>query len=218
MGYIYIMETPAKLNVVKLGYADDVSKRLSQLNGANPDSFHVYAIYKTADRLTDKSLHNLIDALNPNLRYDPHKEFYEMSAENAYKIFESIAKINGLQDSLILNPYHDDYFKNRIENMTSYGRPKVPGRVSFEKLNIPVGAILTLNIDTSITVTVADTKNHVIYDNKKKGTVSDVASILRKRLKHPYKSINGWIEFSYNGISLGELRDQYWTNKNWSNE
>ena len=139
-----------------------------------------------------------------------------MSAEHAYKILKNIAKLNSLEKNLILNPYNDIYFKNRIENMTSYGRPKIPASVSFEKLNIPVGATLTFNIDPNITVTVIDTNNKVKYNNEV-GSVSNIATIIRKKLNKPYKSINGWIEFSYNGISLGTLRDQYWIAKGWEN-
>lgn len=217
MGYIYIMENPAFPNLIKIGYADDVKQRLAQFETGVPDSYHVYAIYETkAKRLSDKDFHKVIDAINPNIRYDKSKEFYELSAEQAYNILMSIAKINGLENALTLNPYNDVYFKKRLENMTSYGRPKVPARVSFEKLNIPIGATLTFNIDPNITVTVIDTNNKVKYNNKV-GSVSDIATIIRKELNKPYKSINGWIEFSYNGISLGTLRNQYWIAKGWEN-
>lgn len=215
MGYIYIMENPIFNNYIKIGYADNVKARLNTLNTAVPEPYHVYAIYKTNARLTDKSFHKVIDSINPSIRYDSHREFYEMTAEHAYQILLSISKINGLEQNLVLNPYNDEYFIKRIENITSYGRPKVPGRISFADLNIPIGSKLSFNIDSKITVITADDKNHVIY-NGITYTISKAATILRKNLGYPYKSINGWIEFSYNNTSLGDLRNQFWANKCWS--
>lgn len=54
-------------------------------------------------------LHQMIDRLNPNLRsieeFDGKtikREFYNVSAADAYSILETIAQINGLEDHLVL--------------------------------------------------------------------------------------------------------------------
>lgn len=54
-------------------------------------------------------LHNIIDRLNPDLRSIDNvdgkkrvREFYAMSKEDAYALFEAIAEINGLIDKLHL--------------------------------------------------------------------------------------------------------------------
>lgn len=69
-GYIYILTNPAFPQYVKIGYADDVGKRLQQLNRNEglPFAFRCYATYEVNTRLTDMKIHGVIDRLNPELR------------------------------------------------------------------------------------------------------------------------------------------------------
>ena len=110
-GYIYILTNPSFPQYVKIGYADDVEKRLEQLNRSEctPFAFRLYAYYKVSSRLTDMKLHGLIDKLNPNLRSIEEvkgkkrvREFYAMEAYDAYSILETIAEINDLKENLVL--------------------------------------------------------------------------------------------------------------------
>lgn len=109
VGYIYILTNPSFKEYVKIGYADDVQKRLKQLNRSEciPFAFRVYATYEVDSRLSDMKIHSIIDRLNPNLRSietfegkERKREFYAMSPEDAYSILEAIAEINGRQDKL----------------------------------------------------------------------------------------------------------------------
>ena len=104
-GVIYILTNPSFPDYVKIGYADDVNKRLKELNRSEciPFAFRLYAYYEVPQRLTDKKLHELIDMINPDLRaieeFDGKRrtrEFYNMASEKAYKILQAIAQINGL--------------------------------------------------------------------------------------------------------------------------
>ena len=108
-GVIYILTNPSFPDYVKIGYAPDIEQRLKQLNRSEtiPFAFRVYAVYDVEQELTDKELHKLIDNLNPDLRtietFDGKervKEFYAMSAEDAYLLLECIAKISGTQSRL----------------------------------------------------------------------------------------------------------------------
>lgn len=110
-GVIYILTNPSFPDYVKIGYADDVNKRLKELNRSEciPFAFRLYAYYEVTRRLTDMKLHQMIDKLNPNLRsieeFDGKtrkREFYNMSPADAYSILETIAQINGLEDHLVL--------------------------------------------------------------------------------------------------------------------
>lgn len=110
-GSIYILTNPSFPNYVKIGYADDVQKRLKQLNSTEctPFAFRLYAYYEVSSRLTDLKLHSIIDNLNPALRsredIDGKKrvrEFYAMSATDAYQLFQAIADINDLRSNLHL--------------------------------------------------------------------------------------------------------------------
>ena len=85
-GVIYILTNPSFPEYVKIGYADDLEKRVRGLSGTNvPEPYHCYAAYKVVERLEDKTLHQLIDGFDPNLRYDKGREFYTMSPERAYR-------------------------------------------------------------------------------------------------------------------------------------
>ena len=108
-GVIYILTNPSFPDYVKIGYADDVNKRLKELNRSEciPFAFRLYAYYEVPQRLTDKKLHDLIDMINPDLRaieeFDGKRrtrEFYNMTSEKAYKILQAIAQINGLEENL----------------------------------------------------------------------------------------------------------------------
>ena len=109
-GYIYILTNPSFPDYVKIGYADDVDKRVDELNRSEctPFGFRVYATYEVSGRLKDIPLHDLIDSLNGGLRSRDEingkirvREFYALSPEEAYSILLKIAKINGLENKLI---------------------------------------------------------------------------------------------------------------------
>ena len=108
-GVIYILTNPSFPEYVKIGYADDIDKRLQQLNRSEciPFAFQVYATYEVNSRLSDLKIHSIIDKLNPNLRSIENfngkqrvREFYAMSPEDAYSILEAIAEIHGRADKL----------------------------------------------------------------------------------------------------------------------
>lgn len=58
-GVIYILTNKAFSNLVKIGYADDLNRRVNQLNSSDalPYPFEVYAYYGVPCRLTDLKLH-----------------------------------------------------------------------------------------------------------------------------------------------------------------
>lgn len=124
VGVVYVLVNPAFANLVKIGYADDVEKRLKSLNSNSglPDPYHCYAIYKVKKRLEDLKLHGLIDSLDSSLRHAKNREFYEMSAEKAYSILLAIAEIAGNEEQLIKNPLNDKFFD--VENTQQSSLPK----------------------------------------------------------------------------------------------
>ncbi|WP_295097009.1 DUF5655 domain-containing protein [uncultured Fibrobacter sp.] len=103
-GVVYILTNPSFPEYVKIGYADDLQKRLKELNRSEciPYAFRVFAIYEVNERLQDLALHNMIDSINPNLRaietFDGKKrkkEFYAMTPDDAYAILQTIATVSG---------------------------------------------------------------------------------------------------------------------------
>ena len=109
-GVIYILTNPSFPEYVKIGYADDIERRLVELNRTEctPFAFRVYATYAVNARLTDLKIHEMIDRINPDLRSIDTvngkkrvREFYAMSAEDAYLMFEAMAEIHGTTDLLV---------------------------------------------------------------------------------------------------------------------
>ena len=209
-GVIYILTNPSFPEYVKIGYADDVQKRLKQLNKSEcvPFAFRIYAVYEVDSRLSDKKVHAIIDKLNPNLRSIEEfegkprvREFYAMEAEDAYLILEAIAEINGRADKLkkmelTENEEKAEEIANEIETETQ----EKAENFSFTKCEIPVGAILQYINDTSITCTVVNERK-VEYDNKEMYLTGLAKILLGKRV-----GICGPRYFTYKGERLDEVR------------
>ncbi len=109
-GVIYILTNKSFPDLVKIGYADDIDKRLETLNSNSglPYSFKKYATYRVEERLEDIKLHTIIDKLNPSLRTVEEndgkkrtREFFKITKEDAYLLFEAIAEISGTADRLV---------------------------------------------------------------------------------------------------------------------
>lgn len=210
-GVIYIMTNPSFQNYVKIGYATNLEQRLNQLNRSEtiPYAFRAYATYDVEQKLTDKVLHDLIDRLNPDLRsieqFDGKKrtkEFYAMSAEDAYSLLESIALISGTLDRLKMvkpegHEIADEEMANEIESESKRGP------VLMTKIGIPVGAELKFIDDKNIVATVVDDR-HVEYN----GETTSLSALARqlKKYNHP---VQGTLWFTYNGKKISDIRDGY---------
>lgn len=179
IGVIYIFTNPSFPHFVKIGYADDVNKRLNQLNRSEciPYAFRLYAYYKVPARLTDMKLHSMIDRLNPSLRSVEEfngrtrkREFYQMSPHQAYQILETIAEINNLKDNLVLVEPSEIDIKSEQEaeemrtkrSYTSF--PKMDWLVEQGVINIG-DKVYVINRPNDI-ATIIDA-NHVEYNGKK---------------------------------------------------
>ena len=209
-GVIYILTNPSFPEYVKIGYADDVEKRLTQLNRSEcvPFAFRIYAVYEVDSRLSDKKVHAIIDKLNPNLRSIEEfegkprvREFYAMDAEDAYSILEAIAEINGRVDKLkkyklTATEEKEEAIANEVETETQ----EKAENFSFSKCGIPVGATLQYVNDPTITCTVFDDRK-IEYDNKQMYLTGLAKLLLGKRI-----GICGPHFFTYQGERLDDRR------------
>lgn len=207
-GYIYILTNPSFPDYVKIGYADDVDSRVRQLNRSEctPYAFRIYATYEVDTRLTDLKLHAMIDKLNPDLRSRDEidgkkrvREFYSISAEDAYGIFEAMAEIHGTTDKLRKRTMtkSEEKQEKEAQEIAKYHRRKF----TFSELGIPVGAELEYVYDKSIKVYVADENRSVSY-NGEEFSLSGLAKIL----SNSARGVQGTLYFSYNGEILTNLR------------
>jgi len=214
VGVIYVLTNPSFPEYVKIGYADDINKRLKQLNRSEciPFAFRVYATYEVNSRLSDLKIHAIIDKLNPNLRsietFDGHKrvrEFYAMSPEDAYSILEALAEIHGCTDKLkLIQPNEEEERAEETADEIATERQEKAENFSFAKCQIPVGATVEYcNAGVSgIYCTVVDDRM-VEYQGKKMYLTS-----LAKMLVGRKTPIAGPRYFKYNGEWLNDIRNK----------
>ena len=193
-GFIYIMTNPALKDMVKIGYATDVEARRQQLSTtALPYEYEVYATYETTGKLEDKKLHKMIDNLNPDLRVSKNREFFIMSAEDAYELLEAIAIISGSQNRL-----------KRVKKpaQVQQKQQKKPP-VNFRKCGIPDGATLVFVDDDSVTCTVSG-EHKVLY----KDELTSLSAIAKAIKGY---QVAGPSYFTYNGKLVAEIaRETQW--------
>lgn len=213
-GVIYILTNPSFPEYVKIGYADDVEKRLQQLNRSEctPFAFRIYATYEVDARLDDLKLHKMIDQINPNLRSIDNvdgkkrvREFYAMTPETAYAIFETIAELGGRRDRLHLyeptaverqnEEIAQDIEEQHIERMAPF---------TFSKCNIPVGSTITFvsqgNANSGAQCVVVDDKN-IEYQ----GRTLSLSALATELLGNKW-GVAGPRYFKYNGEWLNDIR------------
>ncbi len=213
-GVIYILTNPSFPEYVKIGYADDMKSRLAQLNRSEctPFAFRVYATYEVDSRLTDMKIHDIIDKLNPNLRAIDNvegkkrvREFYAMSAEDAYELFEAMAEIHGTTSKL--KKYN--LTKAQAADETAAQEIKEEARqkaksFTFSSCDITVGETVEFfnsnNPNNGASAVVIDDK-HVQY-NGETWTLSSLA----KELLGTTASTPGPDYFVYKGKKINDIR------------
>lgn len=207
MGYIYIMTNPSFENFVKIGYAEDVERRLKEFNNSTvlPYSFRVYATYKVDSKLTDKKVHAIIDSLNPDLRSietlngkERKREFFSMTKESAYSLLKAIAEINGLERNLKIWKMSEDDKRNEAEvnRVNKLAKP-----LDFNDIDIKPGEIVELWHHNK---RIAECK---VIDNKKvlfEGEAQSLTSVVKNKLG--MKSPAGPDYFKYKGRWLNDIR------------
>ena len=214
-GVIYILTNPSFPEYVKIGYADDIDRRLHQLNRSEciPFAFRVYATYEVNSRLSDLKIHSIIDKLNPNLRaienFDGKKrvrEFYAMSPEDAYSILEAIAEIHGCSDKLkrIAPSAEEALAEETAQEIEEEHRERL-SPFAFSKCNISVGEEIEFccagNKNSGAVCVVCDDK-HVTY-NGETWSLSSLAKYFCDRKKG---ECAGPMYFKYKGEWLNDIR------------
>ncbi len=214
---IYILTNPSFPEYVKIGYASDVNRRLKELNRSEciPYAFRLYAYYKSAVKITDKKIHEMIDIINPDLRSVDtvngkvrKREFYAMTAEDAYKILKSISAINNLEENLVLvepEEQENDIEEQADELNVCKGKSTKLPRMDwmFEREVVKKGdKIYVINFSDKTAELIDD--KFVLYEGKKM-TINEYAKLITG-----WKAIRiySWIKVVRCEKTLGELRTE----------
>lgn len=209
-GYIYVLtnESFHMDNWVKIGYAEDVNKRVKELSGtAVPFPYEVYCKYEIPRikgiKDPDKLVHDLIQALNPNLRISKNREFFEIYPWDAYDMLKAIAQMHNRTDRLVRNM--DNKTGESDMNDTEYSvKSLYPDSEQQDSLYNTLKSII-LSIDNSLAE--VPRKNYVVFKRENKNVFG-----LWPR--------DGWIEVVLNA-KIGDIYDKSGTiyditNRKWS--
>lgn len=184
-GFIYILTNNSfhKSDLVKIGWAVDVEKRVKELSNTSvPEPFEIYATYEVPfdSKMPDKALHKLIQKLNPNLRVTQNREFFEIEPWDAYEILESMATIH-----------------NRLDKLTRYKNNSYGSNLEDE--NAPAYSIESLFPENSEERSLYDKITNAVlskYDHLKVEAKKHYVAFKKDR-KHNFIAIwpkSGWIE------------------------
>lgn len=197
-GYIYVLtnESFHREDWIKIGYADDVDKRVKELSGtAVPLPFEVYCTYEIPRihgvKDPDKLLHDLIAKLNPSLRISPNREFFEMLPWDAYDMLLAIAQMHGRTDKLKRNDKNSSGTDNQEDSDYSV-EALFPLNSEIRSLYERLKSMI-LSIDPSLEET--PRQNYVSF---KKG----------KRNRFAIWPKSGWMEVVLNA-KIGQIDDKY---------
>ena len=215
-GVIYILTNPSFPDYVKIGYANNIDRRLHELNRSEciPFAFRIYATYEVDSRLSDKKIHAIIDKLNPNLRsietFNGQKrvrEFYAMSPEDAYDILMAIAEIHGREDKLkLIPPSEEDVEAEETAADVKEEKKERLAPFAFSLCNIPIGATIEYcnraDEKSGLKCTVID--DHSVEYNGEKWSLSALA----KEFTQSKWGVAGPRYFKYNGEWLNDIRQR----------
>ena len=196
-GYIYVLtnESFHRDNWIKIGYAEDVDKRVKELSNTSvPLPYEVYCTYEipriNGGKDPDKLLHDLITKLNPNLRISPNREFFEMLPWDAYDMLYAIAQMHNRTDKLRRND--DNTSGQDTQNDSEYSvdalfPPDTDKRKLYDRLRN-----IVVSLDGSLTET--PTRLYVAFKKHRK---SNAVSFWPK---------DGWIEVVLSA-KIGQIKD-----------
>ncbi len=217
-GIVYILTNPCLDGWVKIGMTErnDIESRLKELNTPTniPLSYRCYATYEVENpMIVEKSIHSLIDRVDNSLHAREQlsngkireREFFKISPETAFGIFNDIATLRG--DRSCLKPYAPTEEQAQEEEIAESKMKR--GNNSFKLLGISIGEELSFLLDDTITAKVSNNKNKVEYG----GELYTVTALAIKLLIETQgwsenTHANGWRYFVKDGITLSELREK----------
>ncbi len=197
-GYVYIFTNPSMPGYVKIGFAKDLKRRLSDLDTTGVAMpFEPYLTVKTTKyEKLEKVIHRELDKLT-DTRVRKSREFFKISPEVAKDLLLNISEL--LDDKEV------DTFGNEkaadSRNADGSVRP-ISKPTTFAMLEIPVGTVLEPINDRYPVVTTIDDKNMVRLENGEKKTISRVAVDVTGKAR------NGFVCYRYNGELLSKIRER----------
>ena len=206
-GFIYVLTNPSFPEYVKIGYADNVDKRLAQLNRSEctPFAFRKYATLHVTSRLADKQIHKLIDSFKPELHAKENvngklrvREFFAMTAAEAVELLAMIGSIYG-ETPLTYASSKDEQKESKMATDAAIATER-RSPFSFYQCGIKDGEKILFIGDPSVVCYVVG-EREISYH----GEATSLSALAKKLLKKSH-AVQGTLYFSYDGEVLSALR------------
>lgn len=189
-GTIYVLTNPSFPEWVKVGFTENLEKRLQTLNISTglPFAFRVFATLDVPSSGADKKLHHLLakfersqEVINGKIRT---REFFKASPEAIYEVLQDLAGIFNCPNKL---RRYDDR------------KPSKQPRIDLFSLGLKAGDQLSFIPDAQIKIKVVDSR-HVEY----KGKISSLTAVA-KQLLNRNNGVRGPQYWMFNGTPLLEM-------------
>jgi len=219
MGFVYILSNPSfDDDWIKIGQTsrDDVITRVSELNGseATPFAFRIFATYEVENpQVVEGAIHKLIDEIDYSLRAreivngrNRVREFFHISADSAYKVFQQIAILRNDTESLkLFLPNSEEQAEEEQAEALLSSRARVPN-TTFEMIGIESGTELVFMYDEAYTCRTLDKKNKVLYNNKECSISAAAWEIGCEKFGWGSGAASGFEYFTFEGETLWNRR------------
>ena len=190
--YVYVFSNPAFSNLVKIGKTRDPSRRIKELSAATgvPAPYECMGVFQVKDM--DKAEAALHLAFDSN-RFNPKREFFKKDYEDIYPLLSLL----GREVPTVMNIDRED--QEELKGVQYKSRP----RLSFMKLEIPVGSILHYRDGDQQCTVVDDTQ--VRYNEK-----VWYLSPLTQHIMEVDRPLRGAAYWKYENRLLSHLYEEYY--------
>ena len=200
MAIVYILTNESMPEIVKIGFTDNLSRRLRQLdNTSTPLPFECFYAVEVDDA---KAIENLLHETFDDKIVRERREFFYCTpeqAKSALKIAETMGGKNVTPREVIVETEQD---RQAIDNAK-----KRKGRVDyFGILGINAGETLTFSKDNSITCEVGD--NGQVLFRGEPTTLSGSALTIVSEMGYNWQQVRGAGYWCYKGTTLLDLYQQ----------
>ncbi len=191
---IYILKNEAMPDLCKIGFTHRLKERMSELSKQTGVPLPFDLFYAKKVQISAREIERWLHELFEKDRVNPNREFFTTSPE---KVKLAMRYIEGEEVALKENVIAE----TEVELKAQREFAKRKDRFNFKLANIPMGAVLTLADDESITCTVASEINKVNYI----GEILSISDAAQKARKKEYAH-RGPLYWMYQGETLDERR------------
>lgn len=196
-GFVYILTNAAMPGYVKIGMSAqaDVADRVRQLdNTSAPLPFEVFYAARVPDcRKVERTLHFVFG----ERRTRTNREFFNINPDLAKAIIEMVA----IQQTTPSDPEQGIAPAQR-EEIETVERTR-SGRLDFDRLRLPVGAVLAFSKDPSVTCTVAGPRA-VMFQGQSQSPSAAALKVIHD-MGYAWPRVNGFEYWTYDGVKLSAM-------------